>query len=130
MSVAKVVITVVAVAATLELIALMWLYFSVGSYKAFWVDKAKQEGELTYLAGSCFITIGQHDAVKGKSANPERIIFFFETEDVQGEFDRIAKLTGAAVVKEPYNPGGDKFVLATLSDPDGNYFQLSSPWDA
>lgn len=50
MSVAKVLITVAAVAVALELIALMWLYLSVGSYKAFWVDKAKQEGELTYLA--------------------------------------------------------------------------------
>ncbi len=90
----------------------------------------EENGFTGFLAGSCFITIGQHDAVKGKSANPERIIFFFETEDVQGEFERITQIKGATAVKEPYSPGDDKFVLATLADPDGNYFQLSSPWDA
>lgn len=50
MSVAKVLITVVAVAVALELIALIWLFFSVGAYKTFWINKAKQEGEFTYLA--------------------------------------------------------------------------------
>lgn len=50
MSVVKVLITVVAVAVALELIALIWLYFSVGAYMAFWADKAKQEGEFTYMA--------------------------------------------------------------------------------
>jgi len=31
------------------------------------------------------------------------------------------------VVKEPYEMG--KLWIATLADPDGNYFQLMSPWE-
>lgn len=34
----------------IELLALAWLYFSIGSYKNFWIQKAKQPGEITYLA--------------------------------------------------------------------------------
>ena len=35
---------------------------------------------------------------------------------------------GAKVIAEPYSMGEDQnFLIATLSDPDGNYFQLVSP---
>jgi predicted enzyme related to lactoylglutathione lyase len=66
--------------------------------------------------------------VHGKNADPARAIWFFETTDVKGEFDRIKGL-GAQIIKEPYEmqPG---FELATLADPDGNYFQLASPFEA
>jgi lysophospholipase L1-like esterase len=33
-----------------EIVGLVWLYFSVGSYKHFWQEKAKQPGQLTYIA--------------------------------------------------------------------------------
>jgi len=33
-----------------EILALVWLYFSVARYEKFWVEKAKQSGEITYLA--------------------------------------------------------------------------------
>ena len=30
---------------------------------------------------------------------------------------------------EPYEPGGrDGMLMCTFADPDGNYFQLSTPW--
>jgi predicted enzyme related to lactoylglutathione lyase len=58
--------------------------------------------------------------------DPARIIFNFETETVKEEFDRIKKL-GATVIKEPYDMGG--MWIATLADPDGNYFQLLTPWE-
>ncbi len=82
-----------------------------------------------FLIGNSFLSIGGHDKVKGKSTNPERMIMFFETKDVKGDFDRIKSL-GAEVVAEPYNPSpeNDKFWLATFADLDGNYFQLASPW--
>ena len=48
-----------------------------------------------------------------------------ETEKVKEEFKRIAK-EGAKIIKEPYEMGG--MWIATLSDPDGNYFQLMTPW--
>jgi predicted lactoylglutathione lyase len=34
---------------------------------------------------------------------------------------------GAKVIKEPYQMG-DAWI-STLADPDGNYFQLMTPWD-
>lgn len=84
-----------------------------------------------YLAGSCFISICAHDKVHGKSQNPERIILFFETNQVEEEFNRIKALPGVMVVKEPYSPSGDsKMSIATLADPDGNYFQLVTSWDS
>ncbi len=33
-----------------EILALAWLYFSVGQYRNFWVNKAQDQGEITYLA--------------------------------------------------------------------------------
>lgn len=85
-------------------------------------------GYFGFTVGSCFLTIGPHDKVKGKNKNPERLIINFETKEVKKEFERIKKL-GAKVVAEPYEMGGEDFMIATLSDPDGNYFQLITPWE-
>lgn len=71
------------------------------------------------------LSIGPHSEVTGQAREPQRIIFNYETPDVRKEFDRIKKATGATVVKEPYEMGGAW--IATLADPDGNYFQLVSP---
>lgn len=80
-----------------------------------------------WKVGEGLFVVGPHDKVHGKNANPERMIFNFETEDVAGEFERIKGL-GAAVVAEPYHPGEEpEMWLATFADPDGNYFQLASP---
>jgi predicted enzyme related to lactoylglutathione lyase len=66
--------------------------------------------------------------VKGKNAEPGRVIWNIETADVRSEFDRLVA-AGANVVREPYDPGGDggDGLIATFEDPDGNYFQLMSP---
>ena len=82
------------------------------------------------MVGSGAVTIGPHDKVHGKSQNPERILINFETKDVEGEFKRIKEL-GAKVIAEPYHPGEDPSgMLATFEDPDGNYFQLATPWES
>ena len=85
------------------------------------------QGWAGFVCGSAFLAVGSHDKVKGKAKNPERVIFNFETKEVKKEFERIKKL-GATVIKEPYDMGGDHWG-ATFADPDGNYFQLMSPWD-
>lgn len=90
-----------------------------------------QEGDWAgFQVGSCFLTIGPHDKVKGTSTNPERMFFNFETKEVEKEFSRI-KAFGATVVKEPYSPDPDQqeTLIATFADPDGNYFQLTAPWN-
>ena len=72
--------------------------------------------------------IGPHSAVKGSNEMPGRIMINLETQDVKGEFARL-KAVGATVQQEPYQPGpaGGEMWLATLADPDGNYFQIASP---
>lgn len=45
-----VILVIVGVLVLMEVLALIWLGFSVGRYKAFWDTKAKDSGEITYLA--------------------------------------------------------------------------------
>ena len=85
-------------------------------------------GYYGFLAGKGFISIGPHDKVSGKNKNPERILINLETEKVKEEFERIKNL-GANIIAEPYQMEGFEEWIATLSDPDGNYFQLMSPWE-
>ena len=81
-----------------------------------------------FAVGKGFITIGPHEKVHGKNPNPERFMFNLETEDVKGEFARI-KALGANVVAKPYQPQEAEGIwIATFADPDGNYFQLMTPW--
>jgi predicted enzyme related to lactoylglutathione lyase len=73
------------------------------------------------------ITVGPHDQVKGKNAQPGRLIWNIESADVKGDFETL-KAAGATVVREPYQPGEEtEMWIATFSDPDDNYFQLVSP---
>lgn len=88
-----------------------------------------ESGYYGFMVGNGIIAFGPHDKVRGRNATPERILFNFETKDIEGEFERIKKL-GAAVVAEPYNPAEDtKAMIATFADPDNNYFQLVTPWE-
>ena len=85
------------------------------------------QGYKGFTLGAASITIGPHDKVKGKTPNPERIMFNLETEDVKGEFARIKEL-GAEVIAEPYGmEEGGNDSIATFADPDGNFFQLMTP---
>jgi predicted enzyme related to lactoylglutathione lyase len=82
------------------------------------------------LGGGAF-TVGPHDEVKGKSREPGRIIWNIQTSDVKGEFAKL-RAAGAIVVREPYRLDGSEGAagemwIATLSDPDDNYFQLMTP---
>jgi len=87
-------------------------------------------GYTTWALGGGWVTIGAHDEVKGKNDQPGRVIWNIETTDLRGDFDRFSK-AGATVVQAPYNPGGaaegPEMLIATLEDPDGNYFQLMTP---
>lgn len=96
--------------------------------KVFKKDPDWEEGGYSgfNLGGGMFM-IGPHDKVKGKNKTPERVIFNFETDDVEGEFKRIKKLD-VTVIKEPYHPDeAEDMLLATFADLDGNYFQLATP---
>lgn len=85
------------------------------------------EGEwYGWVLGNGFLSVGTHSEVKGMADQPQRVMFNLETADVVAEFDRM-KQAGAIVIKEPYDMG-EGMKIATLADPDGNYFQLVSPW--
>src|SRR5689334_4976919 len=79
-----------------------------------------------WKVGDSYVSIGEHSEVHGKAKEPPRMILNFETKEVKKEFERIKK-AGAEVIKEPYEMGGGW--IATLADPDGNYFQLVTPWE-
>jgi predicted enzyme related to lactoylglutathione lyase len=77
-----------------------------------------------WQVGNGFLGILEHSEIAGITKEPGRIILNFETADVKSEFDKLKGL-GAVVVKEPYEMGSGW--IATLADPDGNYFQLMTP---
>ncbi len=85
---------------------------------------SSDEGFYAWQAGKSYFMILKHSEMGGKTKDPGRLMINFETPQVREEFERI-KALGAVVVKAPYQI--DKNWIATLADPDGNYFQLVSP---
>jgi predicted enzyme related to lactoylglutathione lyase len=88
-------------------------------------DMVDQEnGFWGWQAGGAYLSILDHSEMGGNAKDPGRVMFNFESPQVKEEFERI-KAFGGTVIKEPYEMGGAW--IATLADPDGNYFQLVSP---
>lgn len=86
----------------------------------------EDEGFSGWLVGKTFFSVGTHSEMSGSAKDPGRVMFNFETTEVKEEFKRIVDL-GAKAVKEPYEMSGAW--IATLADPDGNFFQLMTPWE-
>ncbi len=86
-------------------------------------------GYTAWMVGTGGITVGPHSEVHGPNEQPGRIIMNITTADVPGDAARLAA-AGAIVVREAYEfeqmPGT---WIATFADPDGNYFQLVSPFE-
>ncbi len=78
-----------------------------------------------WQAESASFMIGPHSEVKGKAKEPPRIILNFESRQPKKEAARVKEL-GSTVIKELYQEEGAW--IATFADPDGNYFQVTSPW--
>jgi predicted enzyme related to lactoylglutathione lyase len=89
-------------------------------------EMVEEGGWYGWRVGNSFFSIGEHSEMQGMAKDPGRVMCNFETEQVKEEFERI-KAAGATVVKEPYEMGGGW--IATFADPDGNYFQLVTPFD-
>lgn len=98
-------------------------------YKKILGEPMYEEGGYTvWQIGSGVVSIGPHSEVHGANAQPGRIIWNIETTEVQAEFDRM-KAAGAIVIREPYEfEGMPGSAIATLADPDNNYFQLTTPY--
>ena len=84
-----------------------------------------EHGYFGWKVGSAYLSVLEHSEMGGNAKDPGRVLVNFETAQVKEEFERIKAIPGAAVIREPYQMG--EAWLATLADPDGNYFQLVSP---
>ncbi len=109
---------------TKQLKPLAAFYEKVFGKPADFVDD--KNGFYGWQVGSSYISLLDHSEMQGKTKDPGRVMLNFETTQVKEEFDRIKGL-GAAVVRAPYQMDGGW--IATLADPDGNYFQLVTPMD-
>ena len=83
-----------------------------------------EQGFHGWQVGTAFLGILRHSEMGGSAKDPGRIMHNIETPEVQAEFERI-KALGAKVIAAPYSIG--EGFIATLTDPDGNYFQLMTP---
>lgn len=81
-------------------------------------------GFFGWQIGSVNFSVLEHSEMGGATKDPGRVMFNFETSEVKEEFERI-KAIGATIIREPYEMEGGW--IATLADPDGNYFQLVTP---
>jgi predicted enzyme related to lactoylglutathione lyase len=81
-------------------------------------------GFFGWQVGAAYLSVLDHSEMVGRTKDPGRIMFNFETTQVKEEYERI-KALGGMVIKEPYEMEGGW--IATLADPDGNYFQLVTP---
>jgi predicted enzyme related to lactoylglutathione lyase len=87
-------------------------------------------GYTSWAIGDGGMTVGPHSEVHGKNAEPGRMIWNIESDDVAGDFAKLRD-AGAIVVREPYEMEGMSGTwIATMADPDDNYFQLISPFEA
>jgi predicted enzyme related to lactoylglutathione lyase len=77
-----------------------------------------------WQAGATNFSILDHSEMGGHTKDPGRVMMNFETPQVKEEFERIKSL-GGTVIKEPYEMEGGW--IATIADPDGNFFQLVTP---
>jgi predicted enzyme related to lactoylglutathione lyase len=84
----------------------------------------KESGFAGWQVGNGYFGVLDHSEMGGKAKDPGRVMLNFETAQVQAEFDRI-KTLGGSVIAAPYKMG--EGWIATLADPDGNYFQLMTP---
>ena len=99
-------------------------YEKVLGQQAGMVDE--EYGFFGWQVGAVYLSILDHSEMVGRTKDPGRIMFNFETQQVKEEFERI-KAVGGVVIKEPYEMEGGW--VATLADPDGNYFQLVTPME-
>jgi predicted enzyme related to lactoylglutathione lyase len=68
------------------------------------------------------LAIVDHSDVKGKNANPERVMLNFEVDNIDQEVARL-KQAKVKLVQDTYHVQ-DYGHIATFADPEGNYFQL------
>jgi len=108
---------------TKQLKVLTTFYEKVFEKPADMVDN--ENGFFGWQVGSAYMSVLEHSEMGGNTKDPGRVLFNFETAQVKEEFERIKAIGGVTIIREPYQMG--QGWIATLADPDGNYFQLVTP---
>ncbi len=85
-----------------------------------------ENGFYGWQVGNSYLGVLEHSEMDGNTKDPGRVMLNFETVQVQEEFARIIAL-GGKVIRAPYQMG--QGWIATIADPDGNYFQLMNPME-
>ncbi len=85
-----------------------------------------ENGFYGWQVGNSYLGVLNHSEMGGNTKDPGRIMLNFETAQVQEEYARIITL-GGKMIRAPYQMG--QGWIATLADPDGNYFQLMNPME-
>ncbi len=109
---------------TKQLKILAGFYEKVLGKPAEYIDD--KNGFYGWQVGSSYFSLLDHSEMSGPTKDPGRVMLNFETNQVKEEFERI-KAVGGRVIREPYQMEGGW--IATLADPDGNYFQLVTPME-
>ena len=86
----------------------------------------RENGFYGWQVGHGYMGVLEHSKMDGATKDPGRVMLNFETAQVKEEFERI-KALGGKVIQAPYEMGNGW--IATLADPDGNYFQLINPME-
>lgn len=83
-----------------------------------------EEGEagFAFEMEGCGIYILDHSKIKGKSNQPERIMFNLEVDNIETEVKRL-KDQGVKLIQDIYHVE-EYGQIATFEDIDGNFFQL------
>lgn len=91
------------------------------------INHPKDTGVLWELPeGGCWLWVGQHSEVKGKSKDPLRIMFNINVDSVEKTYEYLVSKKVKVVAKPFKAPTFDKY-FATFSDLDGNTFQIIGP---
>ena len=85
-----------------------------------------ENGFWGWQVGKTYMGILDHSEMRGNAKDPGRIMINLETNQVKDEFTRI-RAFGGLEIRAPYQLGDGW--IATLADPDGNYFQLMTPME-
>jgi predicted enzyme related to lactoylglutathione lyase len=90
-------------------------------------EPSSRDGTWYFWGEGSQLILGGHSEVHGNNTSPQRIMLTLDVDDIQESFKEITSF-GAAVVAEPYQPEPETedLWLATVTDPDGNYVQLTS----
>lgn len=84
------------------------------------VPRSDRPGFVNFDFGHSRLTVATHDGVSGPATDPARIMLNVQTADIEAA---VARCDASQVIRRPEREkwGG---LVATVTDPDGNYVQF------